>query len=31
MDPKPQMPQIKAEVNKVDDGKKKATGLAGLF
>ncbi|MDD5304408.1 MAG: hypothetical protein PHS14_15025 [Elusimicrobia bacterium] len=32
MDPKPQMPDIKAEVNKVDDGKKKATGLlGGLF
>lgn len=32
MDPKTQMPDIKAEVNKVDDGKKKATGLlGGLF
>jgi hypothetical protein len=32
MDPKPQMPDIKAEVNKVDDGKKKASGLlGGLF
>ena len=32
MDSKPQMPDIKAEVNKVDDGKKKATGLlGGLF
>lgn len=31
MDPKPQMPDIKAEVNKVDDGKKKAAGLGGLF
>ncbi len=31
MDSKPQMPDIKAEVNKVDDGKKKATGLLGLL
>lgn len=31
MDPKPQMPDIKAEVNKIDDGKKKATGLMGLL
>lgn len=32
MDPKTQMPDIKAEVNKIDDGKKKATGLlGGLF
>jgi len=30
--PKPMMPEIKSEVNKVDDGKKKATGLlGGLF
>ncbi|MBI5247106.1 MAG: hypothetical protein HY923_07985 [Elusimicrobia bacterium] len=29
MDPK--MPDIKSEVNKVDDGKKKSAGLAGLF
>lgn len=31
MDPKPQMPDIKADVNKVDDGKKKSTGLLGLL
>lgn len=31
MDPKIQMPDIKAEVNKVDDGKKKGAGLLGLF
>ncbi|MBI4059873.1 MAG: hypothetical protein HY403_00430 [Elusimicrobia bacterium] len=32
MDPKTKMPDIKAEVNKVDDGKKKAVGLlSGLF
>ena len=32
MDPKAQMPDIKSEVNKVDDGKKKASGLlSGLF
>ena len=32
MDSKPRMPEIKAEVNKVDDGKKKAAGfLSTLF
>lgn len=31
MDPKTQMPDIKAEVLKTDDGKKKGAGLFGLF
>lgn len=31
MDPKTQMPDIKAEVLKTDDGKKKGAGLLGLF
>ncbi|MBI2790045.1 MAG: hypothetical protein HYX59_15345 [Elusimicrobia bacterium] len=31
MDPKTQMPNIKAEVLKSDDGKKKGAGLLGLF